>query len=101
MDADLQIEVVNLAVHYGVRPILRNFSMAVRRGELVAVLGPNGMGKSTLLAALGGLLGNRREILYRFGIGRMTRLHLGSVAERSSRAAYGLKACLATVTPVL
>lgn len=42
--------------HYGVRPILKDVSFDVDRGELVAVMGPNGMGKSTLLGLLGGVL---------------------------------------------
>jgi ABC-type multidrug transport system ATPase subunit len=42
--------------HYGVRPVLKNVSLHVERGELVTVMGPNGMGKSTLLALIGGLL---------------------------------------------
>jgi ABC-type multidrug transport system ATPase subunit len=42
--------------HYGVRPVLSHISLEVRHGELVVVLGPNGMGKSTLLGVMGGVL---------------------------------------------
>jgi ABC-type Mn2+/Zn2+ transport system ATPase subunit len=41
-----------LAVGYGGRPVLEGVSIAVRRGERVGVLGPNGGGKTTLLRAL-------------------------------------------------
>lgn len=50
------IRVESVWHHYGVRPVLKNVSLQIERGELVAVMGPNGMGKSTLLALIGGLL---------------------------------------------
>ena len=34
--------------------------MSVRKGELVVILGPNGMGKSTLLSVMGGVLAPQR-----------------------------------------
>lgn len=50
------IRVVNLTQHYGVRPVLVDVSLEIPTGLLVTVLGPNGMGKSTLLAAMAGVL---------------------------------------------
>ena len=50
------IDVVNLTQHYGVKPVLRDVNLQFQPGELVAILGPNGMGKTTLLSAIGGLL---------------------------------------------
>ncbi len=50
------IDLIDVSQHYGVRPVLKNVTMSVRKGELIVVLGPNGMGKSTLLGVMGGVL---------------------------------------------
>ena len=50
------IDVINVTHHYGVRPVLRNVSLRVDRGEVVALMGPNGMGKTTLLSVIAGAL---------------------------------------------
>jgi ABC-2 type transport system ATP-binding protein len=54
------IELRGVVQHYGVRPVLRGIDLRVERGELVVVLGPNGMGKTTLLAVMGGVLAPQR-----------------------------------------
>jgi ABC-type Fe3+/spermidine/putrescine transport system ATPase subunit len=52
-DALLSVEGVSAA--WDGEPVLRSVSFAVRRGELVVLLGPNGSGKTTLLRCLAGL----------------------------------------------
>lgn len=50
------IEIENLSLSFGDVPILENVSLNVERGDFMAVLGPNGGGKSTLLKVVLGLL---------------------------------------------
>ncbi|MFN7950645.1 MAG: ABC transporter ATP-binding protein [bacterium] len=50
------IEAIGITQHYGVRPILRDVNLRVETGELVAIMGPNGTGKTTLLKVLAGVL---------------------------------------------
>lgn len=46
------LEVENLNVAFPEKEILKNISFTLRQGEKVAVVGPNGCGKSTLVKAL-------------------------------------------------
>ena len=48
------LHVENLCVGYGRRTVLKNISLTVAPGQIVAVLGENGCGKTTLLRAIGG-----------------------------------------------
>jgi len=48
-------EIRNLVVDYGGAVALNNVSIKIETGELVAVIGANGVGKSTLLRTISGL----------------------------------------------
>lgn len=49
------IKVENLTKSYGTETLLKDFSLEIGEGEIVAVMGPSGIGKSTLLNIIGGL----------------------------------------------
>jgi ABC-type polar amino acid transport system ATPase subunit len=49
------LDITDLRVQRGARPILSGVSLSVARGELVAIMGPSGSGKTTILRAIAGL----------------------------------------------
>ncbi|MFI5335586.1 MAG: Fe-S cluster assembly ATPase SufC [Opitutales bacterium] len=49
-----QLEIQNLYVNLGDRPIVTGLSLTVKPGEVHAIMGPNGTGKSTLAKAIAG-----------------------------------------------
>lgn len=50
------LEIGNLNVSRGPKPVLTNLSMRLEAGKTVALLGPNGAGKSSLVLAMAGAL---------------------------------------------
>jgi ATPase subunit of ABC transporter with duplicated ATPase domains len=50
------LEIAHVSKAYGPKQVLKDVSIVVRRGEGVAIIGPNGLGKSTLLKIVTGNL---------------------------------------------
>ena len=81
----------DLVLSFGETPALRGASVAVQRGEIVAVMGPSGSGKSTLLHCLAGILvpdsgevsfdGQRLDTMREAGRSRMRRDRFGFVFQ--------------------
>src|SRR5690606_37618358 len=55
-ERDTIIEVKGLRAGYGAVEVLRGIDLTIRRGDIVALLGSNGVGKTTFNAVLSGLI---------------------------------------------
>ena len=69
----LVIEAEHVSFGFGGEPLVRDFSLRIRRGDRIGLIGPNGIGKTTLLKLLLGELapdkgrvrhGTRLEVAY-------------------------------------
>ncbi len=86
--AELLLQVSQLNAWYGEAHILFDVGLEVRRGEVVALMGRNGAGKSTTLKAIMGLVERRKGSVQFMGQNiaqadswRIARLGLGYVPE--------------------
>jgi branched-chain amino acid transport system ATP-binding protein len=61
----MMLEVRNLHAYYGQSHILRGVDLAVDEGEIVSLLGRNGVGRSTTCKAIMGLVHPHGEVRYR------------------------------------
>jgi branched-chain amino acid transport system ATP-binding protein len=75
------LTVESLCAWYGAAQILYDLSLEVRRGEVVALMGRNGAGKSTTMKAIMGLMA-RRSGTVRFGGHDISRLKPYEIARR-------------------
>lgn len=53
--SDTLLEVKNLSKHFGAIRALDNFDMTINRGEVVALAGDNGAGKTTMIKTISGV----------------------------------------------
>ena len=84
----MPLNVSNLYSGYGRVRIVQDVSMSVDEGEIVAVIGRNGVGKTTLMKTLVGLLGTlhgtieyKGEDISRLSAARRARLGIGYVPQ--------------------
>ncbi|MFM2154222.1 MAG: hypothetical protein RL382_123 [Actinomycetota bacterium] len=92
---DAVISIENLSVKYGDKTALNNVSSKINEGEIVAVMGRNGAGKSSLLKAIAGVtpvqsgkilvLGNSPSDLQ----GKKRRQSIGFIPQEPSDLLYG------------
>ncbi|BET68803.1 ATP-binding cassette domain-containing protein [Opitutales bacterium ASA1] len=85
------LRAVDVTKAYEARPVLAGVSLALARGERLALTGPSGSGKTTLLNCLGGvdrhdsgsieLLGERLESLDGPGLARLRRHRVGTIFQ--------------------
>jgi branched-chain amino acid transport system ATP-binding protein len=82
------IKVEDIHTYYGKSHILHGVSLEVRRGEVVGLLGRNGVGKSTTLKAIAGLVPPRQgrvllegRPIHNLPPHRLARLGIGYVPE--------------------
>jgi len=65
---DAAVEISNLHFAYDTAPVLQDLNLQVGSGDFLAVLGPNGGGKTTLLKLILGLLAPDRGTIRVFGM---------------------------------
>lgn len=62
------LELRNIDVFYGDVQVIRDVSFEVKKGEIVALIGANGAGKSTILKTISGLIRPRKGEVFFEGI---------------------------------
>ncbi len=56
MKIDIALDIKNLTFGYSEKLLFNNFSLSVKKGELIAIVGESGIGKSTLFELIAGNL---------------------------------------------
>ena len=78
------IELANVSMAYDNRPVLENVSLDICRGDFLAITGPNGGGKSTLLRIILKLLKpTSGKVIYFSGGRAVKRLPIGYLPQKN------------------
>ena len=64
------IQVSGVFHHFGLRPVLIDVNLTVESGRTLAIIGPNGMGKTTLLNIMAGVLSPAEGMVWINGLQR-------------------------------
>ena len=89
------LEIQNLHVSIDGKPILKGVDLIVRENEVHALMGPNGNGKSTLLAAI---MGHPKYEVTEGKVGK--RRSSGAPAKSKTEEAQGLRSKLESSSPL-
>lgn len=86
MATDALVEIQNMSFYRGSRPIYKQMSLVVPRGKITAIMGPSGIGKTTLLRLIGGQLRPQQGQILFDGedIPRLSRARLYEIRKRMS-----------------
>ncbi|NDP47412.1 MAG: ABC transporter ATP-binding protein [Sulfuriferula multivorans] len=60
MQHDNLVEIEDVAFDYGARPVLKGINLTAKRGQVIAIMGSSGCGKTTLLRLIGGQIKPRQ-----------------------------------------
>lgn len=84
--SDNIVEIHDMSFYRGNRAIYKNMSLEVRRGKITAIMGPSGIGKTTLLRLIGGQLKPQAGTILVDGenISQLSRSRLYEVRKRIS-----------------
>lgn len=67
MNKEIAISIKDLSFSYGQQKIIKNFNLEIEKGEFVALLGPNGVGKTTIFNIISGVLPFKKGEVKIFG----------------------------------
>ncbi|MBB4826072.1 ATP-binding cassette subfamily F protein uup [Sporosarcina luteola] len=69
------IELEDVAKSYGQKTVIRNFSSILQTGDRIAIIGPNGVGKTTLLKLISGELHPEQGLIERGSTVKLAHFH--------------------------